>query len=195
MNKLMIKFISVWLMAAALLSCSGSNLKDYNTSTPALDLKEFFDGQLVAYGMVLNRSGQLTRRFNVDLNASWQGDAGVIDEQFVFDDGEKTSRVWYLKKVGSNLYEGTAGDVVGTARGESVGSVLHWQYDLTIEVDGSDYQFGLDDWMYLMDKNRLFNKTDIVKFGFKVGEIILYIEKVPSAYAAYVTTKTLSPLY
>ncbi|WP_146447212.1 DUF3833 family protein, partial [Vibrio cyclitrophicus] len=36
----------------------------------------------------------------------------------------------------------------------------------------------LDDWMFLMDEKRLFNKTEMSKFGFKVGEVILYIEKI-----------------
>ncbi|PTP47442.1 DUF3833 family protein, partial [Vibrio splendidus] len=51
-------------------------------------------------------------------------------------------------------------------------------YDLEIEVDGSTYEVVLDDWMFLMDDKRLFNKTEMSKFGFKVGEVILYIEKI-----------------
>jgi hypothetical protein len=179
-NKLTIKITLLCISCLLLLSCSSPQLTDYSKTTPILDLQQFFNGKLVAYGMVLNRSGELTRRFNVDLDASWQGNKGIIDEQFVFDDGELSTRVWELTKVGDNSYEGQAGDVVGIAYGETSGSVLHWEYDLVINVDGSDYQVNLDDWMYLLDKNRLFNKTDIIKFGIKVGEIILYIEKVPS---------------
>jgi len=180
MNKLLNKIVVIFISSLMLLSCSSPQLKNYNNTTPNLDLTEFFNGELVAYGMVLNRGGELTRRFNVVLNASWQGNEGVIDEQFIFDDGEKTTRVWQLTKTSNNSYQGTAGDVIGVAYGETSGSVLHWQYDMTINVDDTDYEVSLDDWMYLIDDNRLFNKTDIMKFGLKVGELVLYIEKVPS---------------
>lgn len=180
LNKLLIKTVIICVSSLALLSCSSPQLKSYSNTTPNLDLTTFFNGELVAYGMVLDRSGELTRRFNVTLNASWQGNKGVIDEQFIFNDGEKSTRVWQLTKTGDNSYQGTAGDVIGIAYGETSGSVLHWQYDMTINVDGTDYEVSLDDWMYLIDDNRLFNKTDIIKFGLKVGELILYIEKVPS---------------
>ncbi|MGL5119623.1 MAG: DUF3833 family protein [Plesiomonas shigelloides] len=36
-----------------------------------------------------------------------------------------------------------------------------------------------DDWMYLIDQQRLINKAEITKFGFKVGEVIIYIEQKP----------------
>ncbi len=180
MNKLLKKVVVILISSLILLSCSSPQLKNYNNTTPNLDLTEFFNGELVAYGMVLNRGGELTRRFNVVLNASWQGNEGVIDEQFIFDDGEKTTRVWQLTKTGDNSYQGTAGDVIGVAYGATSGSVLHWQYDMTINIDDTDYEVSLDDWMYLIDDNRLFNKTDIMKFGLKVGELVLYIEKVPS---------------
>lgn len=180
MNKLLNKIVVIFISSLMLLSCSSPQLKNYSNTTPNLDLTQFFNGELVAYGMVLNRSGELTRRFNVVLNASWQGNKGVIDEQFTFNDGEKSTRVWQLTKTDNNNYQGTAGDVIGVAYGETSGSVLHWQYDMTINVDGTDYEVSLDDWMYLIDDNRLFNKTDIMKFGLKVGELVLYIEKVPS---------------
>lgn len=174
MNKLITIALVIFLSG-----CSSPKISDYQGTAPALDLQHFFNGKLVAHGMVLDRSGALTRRFSVDLNASWQGNKGIIDEQFVFDDGEKTRRVWRLTKSAHNSYQGQADDVLGIASGTAQGAVLHWQYDMMINVDGTDYQVSLDDWMYLIDDKRLFNKTDIMKFGLKVGELVLYIEKQP----------------
>ena len=165
------------VLVLTLAGCSNPSLSDYQQTTPKLELERFFNGELVAYGMVLDRSGKLTRRFNVDLVASWQGNQGIIDEKFYFDDGEQTTRIWRLTKIAANKYQGQADDVIGLASGETSGSALYWQYDMTINVDGTDYQVTLDDWMYLLDENRLFNKTDILKLGFKVGEIVLFIEK------------------
>lgn len=71
-----------------LLSCSSQNLDQYADTGPALDLKEFFNGQLMAYGMLENRSGVMTRRFTATIDASWEGDQGTLVEEFLFDDGE-----------------------------------------------------------------------------------------------------------
>lgn len=176
--KTIIKYTAIIFILIGLTSCSSPSLQDYQNTTPDLVLEDFFNGNLVAYGMVLDQSGKLTRRFSVKLEANWVGNQGTINEWFVFDDGEKSIRTWQLTKQVNNQYTGTANDVVGVARGETKGSALYWQYDLLIMVDGTQYQVTLDDWMYLIDNKRLFNKTDILKFGFKVGEVILYIEKL-----------------
>ena len=173
----MTRLISFLALIFIISGCSSQNLSDYRTTTPNLSLESFFEGDLVAYGIVLDRSGTMTRRFEVDLKASWKGNKGEIKEWFTFDDGEKTTRIWQLEALGNGKYTGTANDVVGTATGQTSGSALYWRYELLIPVDGTEYQITLDDWMYLVDENRLFNKTELTKFGFKVGEVILYIEK------------------
>lgn len=171
------KFLFITLVFM-LTACGNAGLDSYKGTTPALKLDQFFNGELKAYGMVLDRSGNLLRRFEVKLIAMWQGDSGEIKEWFEFDDGERSTRVWHLKKMNDNTYQGTAGDVVGIAQGKTEGSALYWKYDLEIPVDGSIYQVTLDDWMFLIDEKRLFNKTDMSKWGFHVGEVILYIEKL-----------------
>ncbi|WP_076417078.1 MULTISPECIES: DUF3833 domain-containing protein [Colwelliaceae] len=177
MNKL-IKSSVLLIVLFCVTSCSSPKIEDYNNTTPNLVLEDFFNGELVAYGMVLDRNGKLSRRFTVKLEAYWENNKGTINEWFIFDDGEKSIRTWQLIKQENNTYTGTANDVVGTAKGQTNGSALYWQYDLIITVDGSEYQVTLDDWMYLLDDKRLFNKTDIIKYGLKVGEIILYIEQL-----------------
>jgi hypothetical protein len=172
------KFLTLFSFLLLLPACGSATLDEHTNTSPELKLEQFFDGELKAYGMVLDRSGNLLRRFEVKLLASWQGDKGQIKEWFEFDDGEKSTRVWQLKSMGNNQYEGTAGDVVGVAKGRTEGSALYWQYDLEIPVDDTIYEVTLDDWMFLMDENRLFNKTKMSKWGFNVGEVILYIEKL-----------------
>lgn len=172
------KYLMSLLLLLLVTACGSASLEEHRGTQPELKLEHFFDGKLKAYGIVLDRSGNLLRRFEVDLVANWQGDNGEIKEWFEFDDGEKSTRIWQLKKVADNQYEGQAGDVIGIAKGRTQGSALFWQYDLEIVVDGETYQVTLDDWMFLLDERRLFNKTDMSKFGFKVGEVILYIEKI-----------------
>jgi hypothetical protein len=172
------KKIFICCLSFLLLACGSATLDKHTSTTPELRLEEFFSGELKAYGMVLDRSGNLLRRFEVDLFGSWEGNQGQLDEWFEFDDGETSTRTWTLEKISENTYQGTASDVVGIAQGKTQGSALYWKYDLELQVDGSTYQVTLDDWIFLIDEERLFNKTDISKWGFHVGEIILYIEKL-----------------
>ena len=165
------------LMAAIALSGCTARIDDYAGTTPVLKLEEFFNGPLVAYGMIQDRSGQVTQRFEVEMVGTWDGPEGVLDEQFVWDDGRKEERIWYLTKVGENRYNGTASDVVGVAEGTVQGHALHWVYKLQVPVGERTLNITLDDWMFLIDENRLINRTEMRYFGFRVGEITLYIER------------------
>jgi len=167
------------LIASVLLlsACTGINPQEYRTTTPALDLKQFFSGDLRAYGMLQDRNGLMTRRFTVTMRGEWQGDVGTLTEHFSFDDGEQQDRVWHLQRVAENRYHGSAADVIGTAQGNINGSVLQWQYQLEVPWNGGKIAVTLDDWLYLIDQRHLLNKTELTKFGFKVGELTLVIEK------------------
>lgn len=172
MKRLLIVALTILISA-----CSSPDINDYTSTSPDLKLEQFFNGTLTAHGVVLDRSGALTRRFSVDLLGTWQEDKGKLEEWFVYDDGEKQTRTWYLENLGDGNYKGTANDVVGTAMGTAKGSALYWRYQLVINYQGEPLEVTLDDWMFLINEKRLINRTEIIKFGIKVGEVILTIEK------------------
>lgn len=172
-------FIILLALVLILSGCSSPTVEDYQATTPRLQLDQFFDGELKAYGLVLGRNGELKRRFSATISSSWQGNLGTLDEHFWFDDGEQQHRVWQIEKTADNHYQGRANDVVGVAQGKTTGSAMFWQYQLTITVDGEPLTVTIDDWLYLLDQQRLINNSDIRKFGIKVGELILFIEKLP----------------
>lgn len=157
-----------------------SSLDDYRDEKPSLALDQFFNGRLVAYGMVQNFSGKVTRRFRADISAQWQEGKGTLDEQFYFSDGEQQSRCWTIVREG-NRYRGTAGDIVGEALGEVQGNTLNWRYTLQVPVNGRVWNIALDDWLYLIDENNLINRTKMKKFGLPVGQLTLHIRKLSDA--------------
>lgn len=159
-------------------ACSRVSLDDYRDTRPVLDLKTFFNGELVAYGILQDRSGRVTRKFEATIAASWNGDEGVLEEHFIFDDGEEQDRTWRLVHLGDNRYTGQAGDVVGTASGGTAGSAFNWQYSLEVPWNEGTIVLNLDDWLYLVETNHLINRTRLKKFGFTVGELTLVIEKL-----------------
>ena len=159
-------------------SCSQATIQQYEGSAPELKLEDFFNGKLRAYGILQNRSGLVTRKFTADIDASWEGSTGTLDETFYFDDGEESKRLWKLHALGDGKYSGSAGDVVGKAKGEVKGAAFNWHYTLSIPYKNKTIDVRLNDWLYLVTDDKLINRTKLTKFGFEVGQLTLVIEKV-----------------
>ena len=157
--------------AATLAGCAGPQISDYAGQKPALDLRSYFNGTLDAYGVFTDRSGQVVKRF------TWDGDNGVLDEDFVYSDGTTGKRIWRMKHLGNGRYSGTADDVVGEAQGETRGNAFRWGYTLALPVDGRVWNVTFDDWMYLMDERVMLNKAVMSKFGVRLGEVTLSFVK------------------
>ena len=169
-----------WLLPLLWLSGCGAGLDDYRGSRPGWDLARFFNGKLVAHGLVTDRSGEVTSRFRVEMVGRWKDGKGELFEQFYFDDGRQQTRTWYLSKGVDGHWRGTASDVVGEAVGKAQGFALNWRYQLDLALpDGEVVRVSFDDWMYLLDEDRLINRAEISKFGIHLGEVILYIERQP----------------
>jgi hypothetical protein len=172
------KIFSIICSGLLVAACSSQNISDYANTRPAFDVAGYFNGPLQAHGIVLDRGGTVTRRFTVEMLGSWSGNRGKLEEWFVFDDGEKTTRTWVINKQVDGSYIGRADDIAGTAAGESNGMALHWDYQLDLQVDGKVYRVTFDDWLYQVDKNVVINRSYIKKWGITVGEVILVIKKV-----------------
>ena len=159
--------------AALIAGCASPVPADYAAERPLLDLKTYFNGPLTAHGIFTDRSGKVVRRFTVAMTGTWNGNQGVLDEQFSYSDGSKQTRVWRLTDLGNGRYEGRADDVVGVAQGQAAGNALNWRYTLALPVDGKVWEVQFDDWMYLMDDRVMLNKAAMSKFGVHLGEVTL----------------------
>lgn len=157
--------------------CAGPSVADYAAERPVLDLSRYFNGIVTAHGLFTDRSGRVVKRFAVVMRCSWQGDEGVLDEDFLYSDGTKQKRIWRLKRLADGRYTGTADDVVGTASGQTAGNAFNWKYTLSLPVDGKVYEVQFDDWMYLMDDKVMLNKAVMSKFGIRLGEVTLAFVK------------------
>ena len=159
-------------------SCSGNSLDSYSEDKPIFNPKDFFQGKMVAKGMVSDRSGKVIKRFHCDIIGSWDGNKGILDETFKYADGGTQKRIWHLEyDPKTKKITGKASDIVGVATGEVRGNSFHFKYDLKIEVEGTEYEIFVDDWMHLIDQNTLMAKSNMSKWGFDVGEINLVMLK------------------
>ena len=79
-------------LLSVLAGCAGPQVSDYAREQPNLELSDYFNGELEAWGMFQNRSGEVVRRFHVALTGTWQGDVGTLDERFTYSDGTTQQR-------------------------------------------------------------------------------------------------------
>ena len=172
-----IRQVIIVVLALVLSACASVTPQDYAADKPVLDLRQYFNGRVDAWGIVQDRSGKVIKRMTVEMNCTWNGDVGTLDERFTYADGSKETRVWTIRKDG-NRYIGTAADVVGEAKGEAAGNTLRWNYVLDAKrEDGGTVHLDMDDWMWLVDEKTLVNKTAFSKFGIKFGEVTIFFRK------------------
>ena len=134
-------------------------------------------GNVKAWGILQNRSGKVTRQFSADLNGKWDGKQLILNEKFNWNDGEIQTRQWKITKKSENLYEGTAEDVVGVAKGFSYGSAFKFEYVLLVPVKGKEIKITFDDWIFKQSDTVAINRAKMTKFGFKVAELTVVFVK------------------
>jgi hypothetical protein len=171
--------LRIWILLSSLLlaSCGNVEVQDYAGETPKLDLREYFEGRVDAWGMFQDRSGKVIKRFHVVINSHSEGDKLILDEDFTYSDGTRQKRVWTLTPAGNGQWRGRADDVIGEAEGEVAGNALRWRYVLRLPVDDSIYHVDFDDWMYLIDEQTLVNRSFMSKFGVELGQVTLFFRK------------------
>lgn len=150
---------------------------DFAAATPTLVLEEYFAGHTKAWGLFEDRFGKVRRQFTVDITGTVNGDVLTLDERFVFNDGETEQRIWTIRRRGDGRYEGTAGDVIGTADGVAAGNALNWAYSMNLKVGDGTLRVAFDDWMFLQPGGVMINRARVSKWGIDIGEVTLFFAK------------------
>ena len=171
------RFFTLFTIIILLNGCSGMKPIDFKDQKPRLIIEDYLSGNVKAWGILQNRSGKVTRQFSADLNGKWDGKQLILDEKFNWSDGEVQTRQWKISKLDDHNYEGTAEDVVGTAKGFSYGPAFKFEYVLLVPVKGKEIKITFDDWIFKQDERVAINRATMTKFGFKVAELTVMFVK------------------
>lgn len=170
--------LAVATSAALTTGCvSGPVLQDYSDAPRPLVLEEYFEGETTAYGVFEDRFGKVRRSFKVDITGTVEAGVLTLDERFIYDDGERDTRIWTIDILGNGEYRGTAGDVPGYATGAVSGNAFNWKYKVDLKVGDSTWNVGFDDWMYLLEDGVLLNRAYVTRFGIRIGEVTIAFQK------------------
>ncbi len=144
---------------------------------PSFILEDYFAGRTRAWGMFVDRFGNVQRQFSVGIRGEFDSGQLVLTEDFSFDDGERSQRIWRITPLGDGRYVGTADDVVGVARGDVTGNRLRWAYDLNLTIGQRIWRVHFDDIMLLQNDRVLLNRASMSKYGITLGEVIISFQQ------------------
>jgi hypothetical protein len=169
------------ILSLFLISCSSVDINVYQDNNPKLDLKAYFSGDLTAHGIIKDRSGEVIRYFNVEMNGKWSKEGvGILEEKFIFDDESIEYRTWTFTPVkkGNKLhYLAKANDTLESVPISISGNAFFMNYDLLINYQGDELQVRIEDKMYLINQQVMINESIMSKYGLEVGYITLTIIK------------------
>lgn len=167
-----------------LAACTGKpSFDDARLSDRKLNLEEFFDGEIIAYGQFQDIFGTVRRSFVVEVSGDWDGETLRLEEDFVYEDGSTEQRIWNLQKTGPDSWQGTADGVIGMATGQEQDNRFNWQYEIDLPIPAADgtsetMHVTFDDWMWLLSEDRLFNRAYVKRYGIDIGDVSISFEKL-----------------
>lgn len=149
-------------------------------SAKPLVLEEFFRGVTHGEGVFKSGIAKVHRPFKVKLTGTWNARTFTLRlrEDFVYEDGERDTKVWFFQKVAADRYIGQRADVLGPAivrRGED--GALRFTYVAEVETDDGPIALRFNDTLEQIDARTVRNHADVVKLGFPVGTVDLTFKK------------------
>ena len=165
------------LVSTFFMGCSNPKMENAVSKEIPFELLEFFDGETVAWGLVVDRFGNLQRTFKVKLTGKRDNTKLLLKEYFTYNDGEKEYREWVITKTEPGSYEGISKDTIGFARGKKVGNTIRMVYDTTISIGEKDIKVSFDDRFIKTDKKVVINRAEILKWGIKIADVTIFFSK------------------
>jgi hypothetical protein len=141
------------------------------------DMTQFLVGRTVAYGVFQDRFGRVRRSFNVTVSGRWDGAVFILDEAFVYDDGERETRQWRVTKGSTGHFTATCADCIGTARGRSDADGSHMRYAFRLRLKSRSLVVKFDDRLIRVGRHLAINRARVSKWGLTLGEAMIVFER------------------
>ncbi len=145
--------------------------------TGHFDLLLYFEGRTIADGVFEDRSGREKRRFVVEMNGTADGNRLILDESFLFGDGERQHRVWTLTRGTGLDFSGTCEDAVSTAHGRFDQEKAFLTSELRLTVGTRQIAMRFDDVFYRTGENTVLNRSTVSKWGIRLGQVLILFRK------------------
>ena len=176
--KILWNFIIVFCLVLPFFTgCSNPKMDNIVSEDIPFELLEYFDGETTAWGLVVDRFGNLQRTFKVELDGKRDNSKLLLKEYFTYNDGEKEYREWVISKTENGSFEGKSKDTIGIAKGIKVGNTMRMVYDTTISIGETELRVSFDDRFVKADKKVVINRAEVLKWGVKIADVTIFFSK------------------
>jgi len=169
--------VMFFLIFPVVTGCSNSSMENVVSKNLSFDLLEYFEGETTAWGLIVDRFGNLQRTFKVRLNGNIDNKQLLLKEYFTYNDGETEYREWIITKTETSTYEGKSKDTIGVAKGKQKGNTMRMVYDTTISIGETDIRVSFDDRFVKADKKVVINRAEVLKWGIKIADVTIFFSK------------------
>lgn len=138
---------------------------------PSNLLTDFFDGKVIAWGLVAARFGGVRRKFSLDMSGYWNGSTLRLEERFMFNDGQIDNRIWEFSFEADDRFSGFCDELSGFAEGVATAEELRMRYIFNLPIGERIVPVRFDDRMYRIDDRTIANRAVMYKFGIRIGEV------------------------
>lgn len=156
---------------------------DYAALSPRFDLRVQLAGPIECEGVIYGPFGRVTSRFVAKMQGDWDGNRGVLREEFSYDSGTVQQREWRLTIGDDGKILAEADDVVGSGTGELAGPTVFLNYNIKLPASAGGHVLAVKDWMYLTQNGTIINRSQFRKFGFKVAELVAMLRPAAAGQA------------
>ena len=139
-------------------------------SAQQVSLEEVFTGRSFAYGKFSAINGT-SREFRVALNGIWDGRTLTLREDFTYTDGERDTKTWIFRKVGSGRYLGRREDVIGETEVTIEGTTARFSYEVNLTPKGDATIVRFHDTLHFLADGTIRNTAWVTKWALPVARV------------------------
>ena len=143
-----------------------------------MDFKKFFNGDIEGFAITQDEDGKITGTQTVKINAKWDGNKGVIQQNFIFAGDKKDSRTWLVTLNENGTFEAIGHDVSSPGQGKQIGNAAQMLYALTLKENDVKREVKYEDRMYLVDDQSMIIISNAKKGFSSSGKSILSLKKL-----------------
>lgn len=157
---------------ARFLSFRSQKPGDYAEGAPAFLLQEHLSGEILSEGVIFGPDGRMTNSFVAQMAGEWDGDRGILREDFTYSNGSQQARAWHITLGKAGRFSATADDIRGVAQGWISGSTVKMCYRIVLPKESGGHVLDVTDWLYLTRDGAIMNRSQMRKFGVTVAELV-----------------------
>lgn len=154
-----IRTISLIAIISTISSCAFLDKKtvpmDYLKGSTKLDVRRFFKGDIDAFAIKQDKNGKIIDSYNLKVKGEWDGNKGVLKQNFHYRDGKKDSRTWLITVNSDGSFNAVGHDVSNSAKGKQIGNAAQSIYSLMVSQKGRKIEVNFEERMYLVDSKSM----------------------------------------